>query len=359
MSTRSLKVAAAQIGAVHLISDRKDTLQRMVNLLKEAAAQNVKLVVYPETTFTTFFPRYLFKTQEELDVWFEHGNDVSKNEKTKPLFDEAKAAGIDICIGFAERTEDGHGFNTCVYYSAKLGKIVHKYRKIHLPGTVEPFPDPEAINQLEKRYFEPGNLGFTAFRVPELLESALKEGTTVDDTTGKGDPVMGMMICNDRRWPESWRCYGLQGVELVMCGYNTTSWAPDLFGFRETMSRQEAIDEAMFQHKLVMEANSYMNSCFSISAARCGMDDGKFGMIGGSAIVAPTGHTLAMAKSTEDELVVAEIDLEDCWQGKKKVRRFPHDCTCVHQNGYACLHIILLFRSSISPTIDGQKPMDS
>jgi predicted amidohydrolase len=32
---------------------------------------------------------------------------------------------------------------------------------------------------------------------------------------------MGMMICNDRRWPEAWRVLGLQGVELVCVGYNS------------------------------------------------------------------------------------------------------------------------------------------
>ena len=101
--------------------------------------------------------------------------------------------------------------------------MLSKYRKVHLPGTVEPFKDPEATNQLEKRYFTPGDLGFNAFRAPGLVPDAIKKSTAKDgeSTVGKGDPILGMMICNDRRWPEAWRTYSLQGAEILMFGYNT------------------------------------------------------------------------------------------------------------------------------------------
>lgn len=319
--SRILKVAAAQVGAVHLTSKRSETLDRMLKLLEEAISKKVQLVVFPETTFTTFFPRYLFENPDELEAYFEHGNDITTSENVKPLFDLAKSGKIDMYVGFAERTEDGRGFNSCVYFSGAQGKVISTYRKVHLPGTKEPFPDPKAINQLEKRYFEPGNLGFKAFRAPGLLKDALKKGETEAKTIGKGDPVLGMMICNDRRWPEAWRMYGLQGAELIMCGFNTPGWAPDLYGAR-AMTMGEAWEEAYFHHKLVMEANSYMNACYSISSARAGNDDGKYGLIGGSGIVNPQGHTIAQAKGDGDELVVAEIDLDACRQGKEKVRNF-------------------------------------
>lgn len=82
----------------------------------------------------------------------------------------------------------------------------------------------------------------------------------------------------------------------------------------------EAEEEALFHHRLSMQSNSYMNSCFSIAAARCGKDDGKFVLIGGSAVYDPQGHVLMEAKGTEDEVVVVEIDLEECRPGKLKVR---------------------------------------
>ena len=327
---RKIKVAAAQVGAIHKTSDRSDTLSRLMTLLKDAASQSAQIVLFPEIALTTFFPRYLFDNQQELNEFFEHGEDITTSHRVRPLFDLARDLGVDISIGFAERASDGTGYNSCIYYSATLGTAISKYRKIHLPGTKEPFPNKDAINQLEKRYFAPGNLGFKAFRAPGLLADAMKKKDKGDGndyrekdttaTTGKGDPIIGMMICNDRRWPEAWRCYGLQGAELVLCGYNTNGYAPDLWGSRTTMSVEEAEEESLFHHRLVMQANSYMNACFSISAARCGLDDGKYSLIGGSAIVSPQGHILAEAKGRDDEVVVAEVDLGECRQGKEKVR---------------------------------------
>lgn len=319
---RALKIAAAQVGAIDLNADRSGTLRRMLRLLEEAASQGAQVVVFPETTFTTFFPRHLFQDQAKLDEFFEHGEDITQSPNVKPLFDKAYKLGVDVAVGYAERTPSARGFNTAVYYSSHLGKILSKYHKIHLPGTVEPFENPDAINQLEKRYFEPGDLGFEAFRAPGLVQDSLKAGTTAGDAkamAGKGDPILGMMICNDRRWPEGWRCLGLQGVELVMCGYNTAGWAPDLWGMRKPMTPEQAEAEALFSHKLVMQANSYMNACFSISAARCGVDDGKYDLIAGSIITGPDGHIIAESKTKGDEVIVAEIDLEDCRQGKEKV----------------------------------------
>ncbi|KEQ94149.1 hypothetical protein AUEXF2481DRAFT_66792 [Aureobasidium subglaciale EXF-2481] len=316
---RILKVAAAQVGAVHRDADRQETLFRLISLLDQAASQKVQLVLYPECTFTTFFPRHLFTSQSELDTYFEHNDDLLSSPSTAPLFQKAAEYGIDISVGFAERTEDGTGYNTCIYFSASQGKIINKYRKVHLPGTVEPFSDPEAVNQLEKRYFTPGNLGFPAFRAPNLLPSSSittkqSSGTTGlverKEEQGKGDPVLGMMICNDRRWPEVWRSYALQGAELLLLGYNTVA------------HNEQLIRRNQQTGKLVQQSNSYMNSLFSISAARCGLDDNHYNLISGSAIINPEGHVLAESTTKDDELVVAEIDLEECRQGREKTFDF-------------------------------------
>lgn len=220
---RKVTVAAAQIGAINRDTPKSETVPRLLKLLREASQKKVKLVVFPEVALTTFFPRHLFESQEELDKFFEHGEDITQSTDVKPLFTEARNLLIDIVLGYAERTPEGTGYNTCVYYSSSEDKVVSKYRKIHLPGTKEPFEDPEAVNQLEKRYFTPGDLGFKAFRVPGLVADAVKKSaaSAEQNTAGKGDPILGMMICNDRRWPEAWRMYSLQGAELLMFGYNT------------------------------------------------------------------------------------------------------------------------------------------
>ncbi|KAH9825921.1 N-carbamoyl-D-amino acid hydrolase [Teratosphaeria destructans] len=304
MSRRILKVAAAQVGAIDRQTPKQDVVTRLIRLLHAAAEQRVQLVVFPECTLTTFFPRHLFTSQEELDTFFEHG-DVTASPDVEPLFHEARAHGIDITLGYAERTPAGTGYNTSVYYSAREARVLSKYRKVHLPGTEEPFEDPQAPS---------------ASRPPPRRRQAAT-ATDGERTTGRGDPIMGLMICNDRRWPEAWRQYGLQGAELLMCGYNTGGNMAHLWGSKP-MSPEEAQREALFHSRLVQQANSYMNACFSISSARCGLDDGRYDLIGGSAIVSPEGHVVAEAKTTEDELVVAEIDLAECRQGKEKTFDF-------------------------------------
>ncbi|KAF2110287.1 carbon-nitrogen hydrolase [Lophiotrema nucula] len=309
--TRTIRIAAAQVGAINLTDTREATLARLVRLLENAASQGAQVVLFPECTFTTFFPRHFIADEAELEAFFEHG-DITTAENTRAIFGKAKELGVDVVIGFAEATEGGEHYNTCVYYHAKSGSLLSKYRKVHLPGDYEPFPDPDATNQLEKRYFKPGDLGFEAFRVPDLA----------DKTEERGEPIFGMMICNDRRWAEAWRVLGLQGVEVVFCGYNTTGFAPHLWGTSTKQDPQEAADNAVFHHKLVMQAHSYTNACFSISAARSGWDDGKHHLIAGSTIVGPDGKIIAESKTEEDEVILADCDLERCRAGKTRTFDF-------------------------------------
>ncbi|KAK0266675.1 hypothetical protein LTR91_022525 [Friedmanniomyces endolithicus] len=346
MPSSTVRLAAAQMGATHRSDPRKKTLERMLELLNDAASQGAEVVLFPEIAFTTFFPRYLIDDADELASWFEHG-DVTTSGNTAPLFDKARQLGVDISLGFAEAAESGERFNSSIYYHAKSGNVLSKYRKIHLPGDFEPFDDPEAVNQLEKRYFKPGDLGFQAFRVPDLAESS--------------EPIMGMMICNDRRWTEAWRCLGLQGVEVVLCGYNTPGFAPHLFGSDKNADPKQAEQTALFHHKLVMQHGSYTNATFSVCAARCGVDDGKYSLIGGSCIVGPEGDILAEAKTVEDEIVIADCDLSACRQGKTRTfdfarhRRVEHYSRIVEQTG-----IIeppeLSDTTSHSPSTNGSHP---
>ena len=317
---RILKLATCQVGAIHRTDKREDSMSRLLKLLEEAASKGAQMALFPEIAFTTFFPRYLLNG-DELDAFFEHG-EVTTNPSTKPLFDRARELGVDICVGFAEADpklgtsklamDGAECFNTCIYYHTQTGSTLSKYRKIHLPGDYEPFNNPDAVNQLEKRYFKPGNLGFEPFRVPGLIP--------YDEE--RGEPIFGMMICNDRRWAEAWRVLGLQGVEVVLCGYNTNGFAPEMWGKSRDDDPVEAEKLAVFHHQLVMQSNSYTNSCFSVSAARCGKDDGKYGLIAGSCITDPDGRIIAQAKTESDEVIYAECDLELCRPHKLRTFNF-------------------------------------
>jgi len=331
---RLLTVAAAQLGPIHLSSSRQSVLLRISALLDEAASQQVKLLVLPELALTTFFPRYLLESKA-LSEYFEiedpEKGGIRRSPGVSPVFDYAHKLNIDVCIGYAERavqSETSHtDYNSCVYYSAQADEVVGKYRKVHLPGAVKPYEEPGAFQQLEKRYFTPGDLGFPAFRAPGIVEGALKKsdlkssGSTDVHTDGKGDPIIGMLICNDRRWPEAWRVYGLQGVEILCCGFNTTAFATNANGQMLDMTAEEAEEEVLLHHRLSCQGNSYMNACFSINVAKTGAEDGN-PLCGGTMIVHPNGHIIKEAKTKEDELVVATINLTDCRRGKTKTFAF-------------------------------------
>ena len=276
--TRRLMTAAAQLGPIQSSDSRESVVARMVELLREAAAAGCKLVVFPELALTTFFPRWLYERQDEVDAWFER---EMPNAATQPLFDEAKRLGVAFHLGYAELVEEGgetRRFNTCILVGPG-GDIVGRYRKIHLPGTAEPVPG-APFQHLEKRYFDVGDLGFRVWR--EL------------------DTLIGMCICNDRRWPETFRVMALKGMEMMLLGYNT----PDV-----NIHKHEPLHLRMFHNHLSMQANAYGNGVWVVAAAKAGFEDG-FGLIGGSCIIAPTGEMAAQALSEEDELVMYACDLE-------------------------------------------------
>ena len=153
------------------------------------------------------------------------------------------------------------------------GDILLKYRKVHLPGHAE-FDPRRKVQHLEKRYFEVGNLGFPVIRAP---------------MGGLPGINMGMMICNDRRWPEAWRVLGLQSVELVLLGYNTPSLNMEAGGF-------EAHHLRVFHSHLSIQAGCYQNACFAVATAKAGTEDGCE-LFGHSIIVNPQGEIVAMATS--------------------------------------------------------------
>lgn len=346
---RLLTLAAAQMGPNQLADTRESILNRMLTLLNTAASQGAKLIVFPELALTTFFPRWQIDDPVKKSQFFEPASHddpdaITKSPRVKALFDRATQLGVDLYLGYAERWTDPQGqvqdYNATLYYSGPQARVVSKYRKVHLPGTKEPIDDVRGRGveqQLEKRYFTPGDLGFQAFRAPGLVDGALTAseaaGTAPADVEGKGDPIVGMVICNDRRWAEAWRCYGLQGVELILDGYNTTAYAPQYDGTRE---EQEA--EALFHHRLSCQSGSYTNACFSVNVAKCGIEDGG-SLIAGSVIFDPDGHVVAESKTKEDECIVATVDLAKCRRGKERVfaferhRRTEHYKRLIEQTG--------------------------
>jgi len=276
--SRRLKLAVAQLGPIQRAESREAVVERLVALLREAHGSGAKLVVFPELALTTFFPRYVFETQAEVDAWFER---EMPNDATKPLFDEAAARGVGFYLGYAELADEGgveRHYNTSILVDPQ-GRVVGKYRKVHLPGHAEPQPA-APVQHLEKRYFEPGDLGFPVWRA--------------------FGGVLGMCICNDRRWPETYRVMGLQGVELVLLGYNTPNTNID--------ACPEPLHLRQLHNHLSMQAGAYQNGTWVAAAAKAGSEDGN-GLIGGSCIIAPSGEIVVQALTEGDEVIAYDCDL--------------------------------------------------
>ncbi|MBS4048256.1 MAG: N-carbamoyl-D-amino-acid hydrolase [Alphaproteobacteria bacterium] len=276
MSTlkRPYGIAVAQLGPIHLADSRASVVKRLIELLREAKSRGAKFVVFPELALTTFFPRYWMSEEDAIERFFERS---MPGPETQPLFDLAAEYKIGFYLGYAELTPDGRRFNTAIL-TDENAKIVGRYRKIHLPGHshhIETAP----FQHLEKKFFEVGNEGFKVW-----------------DTLGAR---IGMCICNDRRWAETYRVMGLQSAEIVALGYNTPSW---------NIHWNEPPHLRMFHHLLSLQGNAYQNGLWVAAAAKCGKEDG-FHMIGGSAIVAPTGEITAQSQSEEDELIFTNADL--------------------------------------------------
>jgi predicted amidohydrolase len=276
--SRIVVVGAAQLGPIARQDGRGEVVERLIALLREAKAMGCTLVVFPELALTTFFPRWFLADEAEIDAFCER---EMPGPATQKLFDEAKRLGLGFCLGYAELAAEGgksHRYNTAILVDAD-GRIVGKYRKVHLPGHAEHEPW-RRFQHLEKRYFEIGNLGFPVFRAFGGL--------------------FGMCICNDRRWPETYRVMGLQGVEMILLGYNTPVHNPPA---------PEHDNLANFHNHLVMQAGAYQNGCFVVGVAKGGTEEGV-PSIAGSAIIAPSGEIVAQAATLGDELIVARCDLD-------------------------------------------------
>ena len=285
--TRNIRVAAAQMGPIQRDHDRPQVVERLISLLRDANAKGAELVVFPELALTTFFPRWFVDDISTADHWYERS---MPSPVTQPLFDEAKRLGVGFCLGYAELTDQGERFNTQILVE-RDGRVVAKYRKVHIPGHEHHEPD-RPFQHAERYYFTPSNEGFGVWKA-------------------FGGRV-GMMICNDRRWPESYRVMGLQGVELILCGYNTPlHYAPD--------PSQNPLQS--FHNGLVMQSGAYQNGTFVVGVAKGGVEEGV-DSLADSQIIAPSGEVLAKTATSADEVVVADCNLDWCYQYKNTLFDF-------------------------------------
>jgi N-carbamoyl-D-amino-acid hydrolase len=289
--TRKLRIAAAQLGPVQRAEPREVVVKRLVALMREAHGQGAQFIVFPELALTTFFPRWWVEDQAEVDRCF--FEESMPSPATQPLFDEGRRLGVGFYLGYAEIARGAdriRRFNTTILV-APDGEIVGKYRKIHLPGHADHKPD-APFQHLEKKYFEVGDLGFRVWRFM--------------------DAITGMLICNDRRWPEAFRVLALQGAELVAVGFNTPT---------ENPLYPEPPALKVHHHLIMAQAMAYQNATWLVETAKCGTEDG-FRLFGNSVIVAPTGEIAARTITESDEVICYSCDLDLAQNMKRTMFNF-------------------------------------
>jgi predicted amidohydrolase len=258
---RYVKVAAAQMGPNNEGTPRDAIVERMLALLDAAAREGVELIVYPEMALTTYFPK---KIRQDFDQFFE--TEVPP-KALEPLLRRAAEKRIAVHVGFCEKA-DGKYFNSALL-TDRDGRLCGTFRKIHLPGTKAP----DGYAQVyEPYYFEHGDTGYRVW-----------------DCAGA---KVGIAICQDRRYPESYRALALQGAEIILIGYNTPISAT-----------------ALELNELCMRAGAYANLCFVVGVAKAGVEDG-LELIGGSCIINALGQVIAKVTSTGDELIASRLDLD-------------------------------------------------
>jgi predicted amidohydrolase len=268
-------VAAGQLGPADVT--RAGTVKRIVALIRQAGDAGVRLLVLPELALSPYFAA---QVHADIGAFVEPG---FPSEETQPIAAAVGDTGVVTVVPHAERQGDVV-YNSSVVLSAD-GAVAGWYRKSHIPGQVEP-DKPGEFAILEKRYFAPGDLGFPLHASPA--------------------GPFGIGICYDRRFPELYRCYALQGASLVACCFNT----PVMAG--------ETIESTQEAQELAVRGGAIANAVAVIAAGKAGVE-GEVRFSAGSCVIDHKGRILAKAATEGDELVTAELDLVAAAEARQRM----------------------------------------
>ncbi len=249
----SLVVACLQLRPA--FGDVSKNVTRSLEAIDRAASQRARLVVLPELYNTG----YVFASRDEA---FALAESIPDGPTTQAWAERAARHRLYIVAGICERSGDKL-YNSAVVIGPD--GYIGTFRKVHLWNE-------------EALYFEPGDLGFPVFNTP----------------IGR----IGVAICYDGWFPETYRLCALQGADIVCV---PTNWVP--------IPGQASGQQAM-ANILAMGA-AHSNSMFVACADRVGTERGQ-PFEGQSLIVSYTGWPVAGPASREsEEILLAEIDLRE------------------------------------------------
>lgn len=250
-TARTVTVATVQFEPI--IGERAGNLAAIERLAKAAKTQGAEIVVLPELADSG----YTFRDGEEVAAL---AGPVPGGPSAETLRRLAEELGFYIVSGIAE--QDGDRFYNSALLCGPEGYI-GKYRKLHLWNN-------------ENRLFRKGDLGLPIFDLP----------------FGR----IGIAICYDGWFPETFRQLALAGAELVCV---PTNWVP--------MAGAEGVPEPMAN--ILHKAAAHTNGLYIACADRIGIERGQ-SFIGRSLIVGPQGWPISgPASADREEILLAQIDL--------------------------------------------------
>lgn len=232
-------------------------LQKHIPLIIEAGEKGVQILCLQEIFNTPYF------CPGQDKAWYESAETVP-GITTDRIGEYAKKYNMVIIVPVYEKVQPGVLYNTAAVIDAD-GKFIGKYRKNHIPHTG---------GFWEKFFFKPGNLGYPVFQTKYAK--------------------VGVYICYDRHFPEGARCLGLNGAEIVYNPSATTA------GLSQYLWKLEQPAHAV--------ANGYFMGCINRVGTEAPWNLGKF--YGCSYFVDPRGQIFAEASEENDELLIAEFDLD-------------------------------------------------
>ena len=238
---------------------KQANIDKNLAFIEQAAVQGVQIICMQEVFTTPYF------CAEQEPRWYDAVEKIPDGPTVKLMQDVARKHGMVVIVPIYEEEITGIYYNTAAVIDAD-GKYLGKYRKNHIPHTKPGF--------WEKYYFKPGNLGYPTF------ETAFAR--------------IGVYICYDRHFPEGARALGLNGAEIVFNPSATVA------GLSEYLWELEQPAHAV--------ANGYFIGAINRVGHEQPWDIGEF--YGKSYFCNPRGKIIAQASRDSDELVVADLDLD-------------------------------------------------
>ena len=238
---------------------KQANIDKNLAFIDQAAAQGVQIICMQEVFTTPYF------CAEQEPRWYDAVEKIPDGPTVKLMQEVARKHGMVVIVPIYEEEITGVYYNTAAVIDAD-GKYLGKYRKNHIPHTKPGF--------WEKYYFKPGNLGYPTF------ETAFAR--------------IGVYICYDRHFHEGARALGLNGAEIVFNPSATVA------GLSEYLWELEQPAHAV--------ANGYFIGAINRVGHEQPWDIGEF--YGKSYFCNPRGKIIAQASRDSDELVVADLDLD-------------------------------------------------